>query len=156
VTSPFAAGDTPTAEQWGLYLPRIKITSTDQTVVSDATPNADATLVHALVASAVYVWEFRGVCDAGAGGFQSDFTIPTGASGSVSGIGDTNTFQSADVTTALAWYAGAVSDARVDMWGRLATAANAGNFQFLWSQNSSNAATTTLRANTYFRITRIS
>lgn len=137
----------------------------DEAVSSNGTPQDDNELVLPVEANATYTLEmWVGYSStSNTPDFRCDFTVPSGADlvRSVYGLVSSATATSGSVEYSLNPTAG-TDDGRaaingsvtVYIVGRLTTSGTAGNIQFRWSQNTSDAAAVTVKAGSWMRLKR--
>jgi hypothetical protein len=149
----------------GLYQNGTQVWSTvaktsDETIQSDTTLNADAALVFAMSANTKYSFKLFVIFDTGAtGDFKFRHAGPSsptlvrirrhhiiGAGTAYAGIAIDTAYSSVDVAVA-----GSAGPGVVEMDGIVHNGANAGNFEFQWAQNASEAVDTTVRAGSYIQ-----
>lgn len=135
----------------------------NESIVSpgSSTLQNDDELFIAVEANAVYIVELIILYTSGTTpDIKFGLTVPTGATGTWSGIGyDTASsflsFGPVNITSALP-FGGLAADKEARINIVLATGANAGTVQLQWAQNTLNASTTTVYAGSYMNGTRIS
>ncbi|WP_435613286.1 hypothetical protein [Streptomyces sp. bgisy159] len=113
------------------------------------TPAADPALTLTVVANATYDVELLGVWTSGGGGLKATWSVPSGATmvwtdNDGVGVASASGSVTFNATTGTMFK------------GTLVVGANAGSITFLWSQNSSNASPTTLKAGSSLKLTRLS
>jgi len=127
----------------------ISIKTADETLTNNAILQNDDELFVALEANKVYAFEFRPfLISNGSPGFKYSFDVPEGA---IVRINDNewqaNTARTAiDGTTSLFIYTNNSDEKTFEVHGYVITSSTAGYLQLQWSQNTSHADTTTLKA----------
>lgn len=165
-----AAGDELTADLLMSMIPQTINKPSNTGRSSTATPTIDPDLQMTLEANATYFVEFHlHYAAADAAQFRTDWTVPTGATGNkcVIGMSASNTGNAnADNATGRFGVHGFGTDVTygtrnngADQVYALETATvittNSGTVGINWAQATSNAATTTLYATSFMRVTRI-
>ena len=123
----------------------------DQTVNSTVTPEDDDELLVALNANKTYGWQlWLFVKSISAGGYRTDFTLPSGASGEMSNqaFNSVTIADAIDMTT-VRTHATDDTVQFLPFVGRAITNSTAGNLQFQFAQDSSNGGNTTTLAGSY-------
>lgn len=143
----------------------IVVRSVDEAITSDATVNADGNLTYPLAANARYHIEVFGNIQGTAGDFKTSWTVPAGATGTrycmgpeVASTDRTNsngTFRAESFATEVPYGLNGAAGHAIREAG-VVTTTSAGTWTWNRSQNTSNAAATTVMAGTYAIIERIS
>jgi hypothetical protein len=128
--------------------------SADETINNDSTLNDDVDLVLAVKANSFYIIDAWIVYNsAAAADIKMTFKALAAATASWG-----FSYDQSPTEKGLGDVAAVPTDA-TDQWmwihGSLATGATAGNLQFQWAQNASDAGNTILRAESYIAITRV-
>lgn len=135
----------------------VAIKTADELRTSAATPTDDLHLFVTLDSSTTYLFEFGFFHNtpAAATGFKTQFTTPAGLTGVVNGFAvnqaSFNQAFNGTPTSANNW----PHNSGADVWGwfggRIVTT-NGGTLRLQWCQNTSNAASVTLRRGSYLRL----
>lgn len=138
----------------------VKFKSSNNTAVNNSTTyTSDSDLFVSVVANATY--EFRLFClfqSNATPGFKIRFTVPTGATmpGTVfQCLQPAVTYGMTGALGEVTGITGTGATSPIDEHGLLVTGANAGTFQFQWSQNTANASNTFTVAGSYLFVNRI-
>ncbi|WP_354643854.1 hypothetical protein [Kitasatospora camelliae] len=139
--------------------------SATQSVTSSTTLVNDTHLLLPVAANAEYHLEGFVVYDGAfsAGDFKCDWSLPASASmlwagnGMSTGAGGglTANTQASGTTVAFGTYGAGPPYTSLSVRGRIVTAGTAGNAQFKWAQNSSNATATRVLAGSWIRLIRV-
>lgn len=130
----------------------------DETTSTDETLSDDGALLFAIAASETWAFEFHVYYDAAAGDFEATITVPTGATGNWAGNGvnTSGAYSSRMATFAAALtFDASTTAAELLITGTVVNSTNAGNVTLQWAQDTSNAATLTVRASSYLIAHRI-
>lgn len=125
----------------------------DESVVSSTTLQNDDHLKLPVVANAVYTLFLMCIFSGGTtGDIKFDWAVPSGTvlrwsdQTGVSGLhSDVDVYSAPGGTTQVA----------IQIWATVVTSSTAGNVQFRWAQNASDATATIVRANSYLQLTRV-
>jgi hypothetical protein len=137
--------------------------TTDTTTTSDATVNADTYFTFAMAASAKYHVTIVASVNGTAGDFKSMWVVPASATGvkfcdgpavASTNRDDTTVRKSAHGFATEVPYGTVATGCYIREEG-LVTTSGAGTWTWQWSQNSSNAAGTTVETGSYCRIRRV-
>jgi len=126
----------------------------DQTLANDATVNDDTHLLIAVGTSETWLFEANVMWTAAAGGFRFTWTGPAGATGSYSALTHGTTGHAAGAALA-AETTSTDTDESVQMRGVIVTAGTSGNLRLRWAQNTSDAATLTVKDLSWVRALRL-
>jgi hypothetical protein len=137
--------------------------TSDTTATSDATVNADGFFTFAMVASAKYHVTIVAIANGTAGDIKTSWTIPASATGAKVCDGPAVASTSRDDTTvrksahgfATEVPYGTVSTGCYIREEGILTTVGSGQWTWNWSQNTSNAAGTTVETGSYCRIRRV-
>lgn len=158
----FTAGMEPTATQLDATVPVYARKQADETVNGSAVLQNDDDLAWPVAANAVYEFELHMLASSGTTpDLKTAFSFPTGMTGTLYGIGPDSagtppavTFDAGALSATLNWN-GTGANSHYMLWGILTVASTAGTLQLQWSQVTSNASNTIMRAGSYGKVTRI-
>lgn len=162
------AGAKVTSATLALQQVNILQPTSTQTVTSSTAFVNDAALVFALSANATYVVEVCAIflTASTAPDVKTDWTVPAGATGTKMGVGSTAVAASftSGADTRASFTANPFTTPNVYQLGTVAqylwetavviTAGTAGNVQFRWAQNTSNASGVTRQTQSFMRVVR--
>lgn len=136
--------------------------TSDETIISNATPQADNDLFVTLVANAVYEFRLRLLVNSGTTpDFRMSWSFPTGTTmsydlfeGETLGAA-TNVIQGPYIQTDVPPISTGGSDQPWVAEGLVIVGSTAGTLQSLWAQNTLTASNTIVRAGSYLRLNRV-
>lgn len=146
------------------FVPLAAVKSANESVTSSTLLQNDNELLLPVAASATYEWELFADYDGGTQGaadLQWGWAVPAGASMDYTAayLGTAGTAQVGQQFTAASTPAagtnGAGSHRAVRLSGIIAVSTTAGNMQWKWAQNTSNATATTVYPNSYLTAVRV-
>ena len=138
---------------WGNDWDTTIIKSADESRTSTAVNANDSELLFPVVANSWYEYEMLLLITgtAGLGGMRTGFTVPSGADFIIMGRNTANTTFFNTANTAFIAAATTLASQIAVIWGYVKVDSTAGNVNFLWAQNTSNAAAVTIKAGSKLR-----
>lgn len=157
--------------QGGVGSTSVVVKSADETVTSSTTLQNDDHLVASLASNAVYALRMLLICSSGASatpGIKYGFTMPSGATMSLSEIANYGNFTSYVFEAAYTNESSPTTDfvsqvkssgngkTGVLVTGIVRTSSTAGSLQLRWAQNSSSGTGTVVHKDSHIALTRVS
>lgn len=152
--------------------PTIVRKTADESVTSSTTYQSDDELLFAISASEIWEFEFVILFSGNSSGdIKCAINVPSGATGSLTGIGPNAASANTTATMVMASRTSTLDDTNeygfgasgtTEPWttcilkGVVVNGANAGNVQLRWAQLASNGTATTVKANSYVKAFRVS
>lgn len=126
----------------------------DQDIASSTTLQNDSDIVFPIGANEKCAGFSIGQWVVGAGNLKIDFTIPSGCTGTMSGVIAGAGFASVSVTTGKSIAVTLTASSDFKLVFDFQNGSNAGNIQYRFTQNTSNGANTTHKKDSIFQLTR--